>query len=1201
MAKFQTCATTTIATDCSINTQSTNRAFCRTQVSPVNEASSHAVGEMIQQQQQQLGFSDMNLASRKANEAAVRRFQAASWLQKMVGPLDMSPQPTEEEFRLCLRNGIVLCNVMNRIHPGAVSKIVENPTFSLPSQEGAPLSAYQYFENVRNFLVAVEELNLPSFEASDLDEGALPTGLPVKVVDCILSLKTYHEWQQAGGHGLWKIVGPSKTSFPFKSSTKSSSGTPGLLGQATSKPNSQGTNTGALDGFRDLYEELESQHGKHGFNRVCDNGQFPHEELENGWSNFDSNAGWVHQVCQKFVEVYLAKRKEVDTYVPCEALMRMVMMILHDKQPAEVPVIVEFMLKRVIEESDRRFSGQLKKSHSRGLEDHNTSLRDSLDEKRVVLQRELQRLRSLDHHRAEQLDIQRDELQELRLAFESIRLECQDAQIGWEEEMENLNSKLQGLVQAASEYHKVAAENRELYNQVQDLRGNIRVYCRVRPFLPGQNVTQSSVDYIGEKGSITIASPTKQGKEHRKTFNFNKVFGPSASQEEVFLDTQPLIRSVLDGFNVCIFAYGQTGSGKTYTMTGPNNPSSKDWGVNFRALHDLFELAQYRNDLVHYDVGVQMIEIYNEQVRDLLCADGSNKKYPFLCGTFKIRNNSQQNGLNVPDASMISVQSTEDVLDLMKMGHRNRAVGATALNDRSSRSHSVLTVHIKGKELASGTALRGCLHLVDLAGSERVDKSEATGDRLKEAQHINKSLSALGDVIAALAQKSAHVPYRNSKLTQLLQDSLGGHAKTLMFVHVNPDADSYGETISTLKFAERVALVELGAAQSNKESGDIRELKEQVTYLKEALVKKDSELERIQRESRPKINFESNHDSKPRLKASHANGLGHGHSNRRQPLEEVRQVQNSVSHSDYILSDHPMHPHSPLGNQAAFFGLAPEDLAKPKTSGKPPLDPILSPPHVTSHSVSRNKLRLDHHTGETIHSNHHPQHNLTVRAGRNGFIANGHGLNDAHEPKRQQNGHARSPSIAANQLGSHSPFADSAKGFHVQHQRSHSYTYPESGDGSTEGSPGRQFEYDEYEEDDEGTSDFSEERWHKDADTMSPCSLRGDANHHVLAAQGKGRPEGDKRNAPSYHQQQLGGSPHVKKGVESSPSSSSSSGGGGGGGKAGERSPVSVPRPQRFSVSKARGKTSLEGKLVPTHILGNACKEVWTSNSNYNN
>lgn len=117
---------------------------------------------------------------------------------------------------------------------------------------------------------------------------------------------------------------------------------------------------------------------------------------------------------------------------------------------------------------------------------------------------------------------------------------------------------------------------------------------------------------------------------------------------------------------------------------------------------------------------------------------------------------------------------------------------------------------------------------MDLAGSERVDKSEAVGDRLKEAQHINRSLSALGDVISALAQKSTHIPYRNSKLTQVLQDSLGGQAKSLMFVHINPDVNSIGETISTLKFAERVATIELGAARSNKETGEIRELKDEV-------------------------------------------------------------------------------------------------------------------------------------------------------------------------------------------------------------------------------------------------------------------------------------------------------------------------------------------------------------------------------------
>jgi kinesin family protein C2/C3 len=326
----------------------------------------------------------------------------------------------------------------------------------------------------------------------------------------------------------------------------------------------------------------------------------------------------------------------------------------------------------------------------------------------------------------------------------------------------------------SSSYHKVLEENRLLYNEVQDLKGTIRVYCRVRPFFQEQKDMQSTVDYIGENGNIIINNPFKQEKDARKIFSFNKVFGQTVSQEQIYIDTQPVIRSVLDGFNVCIFAYGQTGSGKTYTMSGPDLMTETTWGVNYRALRDLFQLSNARTHVVTYEIGVQMIEIYNEQVRDLLVSDGSSRR-------LDIRNNSQLNGLNVPDANLIPVSNTRDVLDLMRIGQKNRAVGATALNERSSRSHSVLTVHVQGKELASGSILRGCLHLVDLAGSERVEKSEAVGERLKEAQHINKSLSALGDVIYALAQKSSHVPYRNSKLTQVLQDSLGKRTQKLSF------------------------------------------------------------------------------------------------------------------------------------------------------------------------------------------------------------------------------------------------------------------------------------------------------------------------------------------------------------------------------------------------------------------------------------
>ncbi|KAI0507920.1 hypothetical protein KFK09_014048 [Dendrobium nobile] len=140
---------------------------------------------------------------------------------------------------------------------------------------------------------------------------------------------------------------------------------------------------------------------------------------------------------------------------------------------------------------------------------------------------------------------------------------------------------------------------------------------------------------------------------------------------------------------------------------------------------------------------------------------------------------SQPHGLVVPDASMFIVKSTSDVLELMQFGQTNRAVGSTALNERSSQSHSILTVHVRGVDLKTGSTSRGCLYLIDMAGSERVDRFKATGDRLKEAQHINKSLSALDDVIFTLSQKSAHVPYRNSKLTQVLQSSLVGVASSI--------------------------------------------------------------------------------------------------------------------------------------------------------------------------------------------------------------------------------------------------------------------------------------------------------------------------------------------------------------------------------------------------------------------------------------
>ncbi|XP_022754873.1 kinesin-like protein KIN-14K [Durio zibethinus] len=437
------------------------------------------------------------------------------------------------------------------------------------------------------------------------------------------------------------------------------------------------------------------------------------------------------------------------------------------------------------------------------------------------------------------MDFQLGAMRELRLTSHSIKQEILKAHRSYSKEFNHLEVNLKAIADAAGNYHEVLAENRKLFNELQDLKGNIRVFCRVRPFLPGQPGKQTIVENIGDNGQLVIANPSKPGKDGQRSFKFNKIFGPAATQAEVFADIQPFVQSVVDGYNVCIFAYGQTGSGKTYTMTGPNGATEEEWGVNYRALNDLFRISQNRRSTILYEVGVQMVEIYNEQVRDLLSSDGSQKK-------LGITTISQPNGLAVPEATMLPVLSTSDVLDLMNIGLKNRAVSATALNERSSRSHSIVTIHVRGKDLKAGTSLYGNLHLVDLAGSERVDRSEVTGNRLKEAQHINKSLSSLGDVIFALAQKSSHVPYRNSKLTQVLQSSLGGQAKTLMFVQLNPDATSYTESMSTLKFAERVSGVELGAARSSKEGKDVRELMEQMASLKDTIAKKDEEIERLQ-------------------------------------------------------------------------------------------------------------------------------------------------------------------------------------------------------------------------------------------------------------------------------------------------------------------------------------------------------------------
>ncbi|KAL5736762.1 hypothetical protein ACOSP7_031242 [Xanthoceras sorbifolium] len=373
-------------------------------------------------------------------------------------------------------------------------------------------------------------------------------------------------------------------------------------------------------------------------------------------------------------------------------------------------------------------------------------------------------------------------------------------------------------------------EQKELYNKVLELKGNIRVFCRCRP-LNSEEIAAGAamaIDFDSAKdGELTVIS----NGAPKKTFKFDAVFRPQAGQDDVFEDTAPFATSVLDGYNVCIFAYGQTGTGKTFTMEGTDQAR----GVNFKTLEELFRIINERQKLYRYDISVSVLEVYNEQIRDLLVL-GSQR------GATSKRLDVRQAGEgmhHVPGLVEAPVTNMSEVWEVLQTGSSSRAVGSTNANEHSSRSHCIHCVMVRGENLLNGECTKSKLWLVDLAGSERVAKTEVQGERLKETQNINRSLSALGDVISALATKSPHIPFRNSKLTHLLQDSLGGDSKTLMFVQISPNENDLSETLCSLNFASRVRGIELGPAKKQFDTAELLRYKQMIEKSKQDLKSKD--------------------------------------------------------------------------------------------------------------------------------------------------------------------------------------------------------------------------------------------------------------------------------------------------------------------------------------------------------------------------
>ncbi|XP_045439800.1 kinesin-like protein KIF17 [Pipistrellus kuhlii] len=360
---------------------------------------------------------------------------------------------------------------------------------------------------------------------------------------------------------------------------------------------------------------------------------------------------------------------------------------------------------------------------------------------------------------------------------------------------------------------------------------SVKVVVRCRPMNQRERDLncRAVVTVESARGQCFIQNPSATD-EPPKQFTFDGAFFMDHFTEQIYNEiAYPLVEGVTEGYNGTIFAYGQTGSGKSFTMQGlPNPPTQR--GIIPRAFEHVFESVQCAEN-TKFLVRASYLEIYNEDVRDLLGADTKQK--------LELKEHPEK-GVYVRGLSMHTVHSVAQCERIMERGWKNRSVGYTLMNKDSSRSHSIFTISIEiyaVDERGKDHLRAGKLNLVDLAGSERQSKTGATGERLKEATKINLSLSALGNVISALVDgRCKHIPYRDSKLTRLLQDSLGGNTKTLMVACLSPADNNYDETLSTLRYANRAKNIK-NKPHINEDPKDalLREYQEEIKRLKAIL------------------------------------------------------------------------------------------------------------------------------------------------------------------------------------------------------------------------------------------------------------------------------------------------------------------------------------------------------------------------------
>lgn len=338
---------------------------------------------------------------------------------------------------------------------------------------------------------------------------------------------------------------------------------------------------------------------------------------------------------------------------------------------------------------------------------------------------------------------------------------------------------------------------------------NIKVFVRCRPLKDTEK--KNVIDVFADRKEVRLnESKNSNERYNSKTFTFDNAFGSETTQLQVYRSVvEPLIEQVVMGYNCTVFAYGQTGTGKTYTMEGERSKGDQTYsweedpsaGIIPRALHQLFETLQ--SESTEHTVRVSFLELYNEELYDLLSPIDDTKTLEKL----KIFEDVTRKGsVIVGGLEEITVESKAEIYEILKKGSAKRQTAATLLNACSSRSHTIfsVTVHIKENAIDGEDLVKiGKLNLVDLAGSENIGRSGAIEKRAREAGNINQSLLTLGRVITSLVDRTPHIPYRESKLTRLLQESLGGRTKTSIIATISPNICDADDTLSTLEYAQR--------------------------------------------------------------------------------------------------------------------------------------------------------------------------------------------------------------------------------------------------------------------------------------------------------------------------------------------------------------------------------------------------------------